>query len=320
MGHNLAAGSDSATREPIGMRVQTQIATMPLADGRQLEVVTAGPPGGLAFVFNTGTPSGPVPFPPMIEAATARGLRTILYARPGYAGSTPQPGRTVADAAGDVAAILDALGHDQFLTAGWSGGGPHAIACAALLSGRCRAAATIAGVAPYDADGLDWLAGMGPENATEFSAALAGETPLTQFLDQVAPHLRAVTSDQITEALGGLLCDADKAVLTDDFATYMATAFRAALSTGIAGWRDDDLAFTHPWGFDATDLEASGTPIAIWQGTDDRMVPGSHGQWLATHLPTTHPHLLQGEGHLSLALGAFGTILDDLLEISGVAD
>ncbi len=300
------------------MSVRTQTAGVTLADGRRLDAVAAGPADGLAFVLHTGTPSGPVPFAPMIEAATARGLRTILYARPGYAGSTPRPGRTVADAAGDVAAILDALDHAEFVTAGWSGGGPHALACAALLPGRCRAAATIAGVAPHDAPGLDWLAGMGPENVTEFSAAIAGEAPLTEFLDQVADHLRTVTGEQITAALGGLLCDADKAVLSDEFADYMASAFRAALATGLAGWRDDDLAFVHPWGFTPDDLQAARTPVAIWQGNDDRMVPAPHGHWLATHLPGAHPHLLPNEGHLSLPLGAFGTILDDLLELSGV--
>ena len=278
-------------------------------DGRRLEVLAAGPPDGLAFVFHTGTPAGLVAFPPMVEAAAVRGLRTVQYARPGYGGSTPLPGRTVADAAGDVAAILDALGHDAFVTAGWSGGGPHALACAALLPGRCRSAASIAGVAPHEADGLDWLDAMGPENVEEFGAAAAGEGPLTAFLEEAAAGLRAVTAPEVAAALGGLAPEVDVAALTSDFAQFLASTFRASVASGIAGWRDDDLAFVRPWGFG---LEIA-TPVAIWQGGQDRMVPYDHGRWLADHIPGARAHLVPGEGHLSLPLTDFGAILDDLL-------
>jgi pimeloyl-ACP methyl ester carboxylesterase len=114
----------------------------------------------------------------MADIAARYGLRTVLHARPGYAGSTPLPGRSVADVAADVAVVVDALGADEFVTVGWSGGGPHALATAALLPDRCLGAATIAGVAPYAAAGLDWLAGMGVENIEEFGAAVAGEPAL----------------------------------------------------------------------------------------------------------------------------------------------
>src|SRR5262245_23756854 len=142
-----------------------------LASGRTLEVAVAGPVDGLPLVFHYGTPSGPVPYAPIVDAAAQHGLRTVVYARPGYGESTPQPGRTVADATADTAAILDALGCDTFVTLGWSGGGPHALACAALLPDRCLAAGSLAGVAPYGAAGLDWQAGMGTENVEEFGAA-----------------------------------------------------------------------------------------------------------------------------------------------------
>jgi len=289
--------------------METQQLTVELADGRRLEVVAAGPVDGLALVFHTGTPAGLVPFAPMVDAAAARGLRTVLYARPGYGGSTPRPGRVVADAAGDVAAILDELGHEAFVTAGWSGGGPHALACAALLPGRCRSAASIAGVAPYHPDGLNWLAGMGPENVEEFGAAAAGEGPLTAFLEGTAAELREVTAEQVAAALGGLASEVDTAVLSGEFAEYLASSFRTAVAGGIAGWRDDDLAFVRPWGFEL-DLAV---PVAIWQGGQDRMVPYDHGHWLADHVGGARPRLLPGEGHLSLVRTDFGAILDDLL-------
>jgi pimeloyl-ACP methyl ester carboxylesterase len=291
--------------------------TVTASGGRVLEALVSGPEDGLPLVFHSGTPSGLVEFGLVAEAASARGLRTVLYARPGYGRSTPQPGRRVADAADDVAAILADLGADEFLTIGWSGGGPHALACAALLPVRCLAAASVAGVAPYDSPGLDWMAGMAAENVAEFSAALAGEQELAGFLNAAAGVLREATAAEIAEALGGLLSGTDKAALTGAFADYLAAAAGAALSTGIAGWRDDDLAFIRDW---AISLEALGhaTPVAIWQGDQDRMVPGSHGAWLAASIPLAHARARPGEGHISLLVNAFGEILDDLMQLGKV--
>src|SRR5258707_9331150 len=188
--------------------------TVQAPSGRTLDVLVSGPEAGLPLVFHGGTPAGLVGLGPMAEAVSARGLRAVLYSRPGYGGSTPQPGRLVADAAADVAAILDRLGTDEFITAGWSGGGPHALACAALLPVRCLAAASIAGIAPADSPGLDWLAGMGPENIEEFEAALAGEADLTRFLEAAASTLRDMAAAEGAGGLGGLVPDADQAVVT----------------------------------------------------------------------------------------------------------
>jgi pimeloyl-ACP methyl ester carboxylesterase len=288
--------------------------TVPAAGGRQLEVLAGGPEGGLPLVFHNGTPGGLVAFEPMTAAAAERGLRTVMYGRPGYGASTPQPGRRVADAAGDVAAVLDALGAEQFVSAGWSGGGPHALASAALLPERCLGAASIAGVAPHDAGGLDWLAGMAGENVAEFGAATAGEAELTAYLTAEAATLRDITGEQLVAGLGDLASAADQAVITGEFASYLAAAFRAALTSGIAGWRDDDLAFIADWGFPL----GAGAPVTVWQGDQDMMVPFGHGKWLAASLPAARAHLIPGAGHLSLAVGQFAEILDDLLNVAGV--
>jgi pimeloyl-ACP methyl ester carboxylesterase len=282
--------------------------------GRRLEALIWGPEKGLPLVFHNGTPSGLVAFEPMVAAATARGLRPIFYARPGYGTSTPDPGRQVADAASDVAAVLDAIGAEQFVTAGWSGGGPHTLACAALLPGRCRAAATIGGVAPYQAEGLDWLAGMADENVAEFGAALAGPAELEAFLTAAAAELRDITADQVADGLGGLVSDVDKSVVTGEFATYLAATFSAAVRPGTIGWRDDDLAFIRDWGFPL----GGQAPVTIWQGDQDMMVPFAHGQWLAANVPGARARLIPGAGHLSLAVTDFGNILDDLVATAGV--
>jgi pimeloyl-ACP methyl ester carboxylesterase len=241
-------------------------------------------------------------------------MRLIMPARPGYGSSTPQPGRLVADVAGDVAAVLDALGHDAFITVGWSGGGPHALACSALLRGRCLSTATIASVAPYRARGLDWLAGMGPENVKEFQAALGGEVTLTGFLETAADSLRTVQGPQLVAELGGLLSEPDRAVLTEEFADYLAGTLSSACRHGIAGWRDDDLAFVADWGFP---LEHVGK-AAVWQGSDDLMVPPAHGKWLAKNIPGARARMRRGEGHLTMVARGFGRVLDDLIELAGL--
>jgi pimeloyl-ACP methyl ester carboxylesterase len=290
--------------------------TVEVADGRSVEVSASGPSDGRTLVFHTGTPAGLVEYPPIIEAAAASGLRTVFYSRPGYGKSDPQPGRRVADAAADVAAVLDHLGAARFVTAGWSGGGPHALATAALLADRCAAVATIAGVAPYPAPGLDWLAGMAEENVTEFGAALRGEQALTASVEAAAAELGEVTAEQVAQAFGDLVTAADRAALTGEFAEYMAQSTRAAVSTGIAGWRDDDLAFVRDWGFSLGQVTA---PVAIWQGDQDAMVPFAHGDWLARQLPQARAHLLPGEGHLTLVHARIGDILRELAELASEA-
>jgi pimeloyl-ACP methyl ester carboxylesterase len=280
-----------------------------LADGRSLEVSVAGD-GGTPLVYHNGTPSSGRPYEPFVAAAAARGLRLVSYSRPGYASSTRQPGRSVADCAADVAAILDHLGAGPCYTAGASGGGPHALACAALLPGRVLACATIAGAAPFDV-GLDFLEGMAEENQREFGAALAGPGDLQAYLEGEARTYAGVTGEQVTDAFGGLVSPVDRAALTGAYADWVAASFRLALSNGIWGWFDDDLAFVRPWGFELDDLRV---PVTVWQGGQDRMVPFAHGEWLAAHLPGAKAMLLPSEGHLSIVVARFGEVVDDLLD------
>jgi pimeloyl-ACP methyl ester carboxylesterase len=285
--------------------------TVRAAGGRDLEVVVDGPDRGAVLLFHSGSPSAAIRYAHIVDPAAKRGLRTISYSRPGYAGSTTQHGRSVADAAQDTEAILDALGAERSLVLGWSGGGPHALACAALLADRCSACATIASVAPYDAAGLDWFAGMAPENLAEFGAAAKGEQPLGEFLETAAAGLRDVTGPQLGTWLAGLASEVDRSALTGGFDEELAECFRRSVSTGIAGWRDDDLAFVRPWGFDLKNIRV---PVAIWQGAQDRMVPFDHGRWLATHVAGAQSRLLDDEGHLSL-VNHIDRILEDLVEL-----
>ena len=294
----------------------TQRRLIPLPDGREIDVLTTGPEDGFPLVVHEGTPSGLVLNSKLAGAAAERGLRPVLMARPGYERSTPRPGRRVRDVAADVAGVLDALGAGAFVSIGMSGGGPHSLGCAALLPGRCLAAASVAGVGPYLADGLDFLAGMGAENVTEFGLAARGAAALTRYLDQEAVALREVTGEQVAAALGGLISAADAGVLAGEFAAELAASLRASVRAGVAGWRDDDLAFTVDWGFS---LDALAGRAAIWQGDQDRMVPYAHGQWLAAYIPGARVHLEPGAGHLTMTVNATGRILDDLLDLAGLS-
>lgn len=286
--------------------------THQLPDGRTLEYAVDGTADGLPLVLHHGTPGSAQFYPELLDVARDHGLRLVMPSRPGYAGSTENFGRTVGDIAADVAHLLDALGAGEFVTIGWSGGGPHALACGALLPDRCRAVATIAGVAPYHAEGLDWLDGMGAENIDEFGATLAGVEPLTAYLESERPALAAVTPEQIAGALGDLVSDVDKKVLAAGFADHMAPSFHAAMAGGVAGWRDDDFAFVADWGFPFDPYPA---PVAIWQGDQDRMVPFAHGKWLAAHVAGAQVHLMPGEGHLSLMATLLDRIVTDLLTL-----
>lgn len=184
-----------------------------LENERVLDAAVSGPKDGVPLVFHHGTPMSMVLFEPFIQAVVARGLRYVSYTRPGYGNSTRLPGRTVADCSKDMQAILRELGADRCYVVGWSGGGPHALACAALLPQRVIAGSTIAGIAPWGAQGLDWLAGMGRENVEEFHAALAGSDQLRSFLERAAPALAQITPDQIVTALGDLVNELDKETL-----------------------------------------------------------------------------------------------------------
>jgi pimeloyl-ACP methyl ester carboxylesterase len=284
-----------------------------LLPGRRLDIRVSGPADGFPLVFHHGTPGARTPFRAIERAAHARGLRLVTTSRPGYGDSTPQPGRRVVDVVADTQAVLTAIGADRCLVAGRSGGGPHALACGARLT-AAAGVLVIAGVAPYAADGFDWMAGMGEENVEEFSVALQGEDALRPYLLGVREHLKQTDAEGIVASLGTILPGVDRALLTGELGADMAGSFAEALRTGVEGWLEDDLAFAQPWGFDLAEITA---PTMLWQGSADLMVPFAHGQWLASRIPGVAAHLEAGEGHLSIAIGALDRMLDELLTAAG---
>ncbi|HUA05759.1 MAG TPA: alpha/beta hydrolase [Solirubrobacteraceae bacterium] len=280
-------------------------------EGRALEVVVGGPPDGVPLIFFHGTPGAAGPFDRLIQVGADRGVRHIAYSRPGYSRSDRHQGRSVASCAADVVAIADALGYDRFYCSGGSGGGPHSIACAALIPDRVIAVAAIATPAPVDAEDFDWAAGMGQENLEEFAAARAGERQLREYLEREAAAVNGATADDLLGVWRELFCESDRRVLSGAYAEHTLRQIGRSLASGIWGWLDDDLALVADWGFGLDEVAA---PVHVWHGAEDQFVPVSHGEWLAGHLPKAKAELRPGAGHLSITLSSYGDILDALLE------
>lgn len=243
-------------------------------------------------IVHHGTPSSARLHPWWVEDAERRGIRLVGYGRGGYADTPRAPGRDVAAAARGVAALADELGIERFATWGISGGGPHALACAALLPERVVAAASIGAPAPYDADGLDWLEGQGEGNIAEFTAAAAGEDSLRPLLEREAMAMLAGEAS----GLDTLLSPPDLAIMPQ-LQSFLGQTFTEAIGTGIDGWVDDDLALIRPWGFG---LEQIRVPVLLLHGRRDAFVPAAHARWLAARIPGVDARTFDDEGHLSL--------------------
>ena len=268
-----------------------------LKDGRELEILDNGINSDAAIIFHHGTPGHASSWADWLESAANAGIRALSYSRAGYGTSDRNPGRSVISINNDIAQLLDAKNITKFVSIGWSGGGPHCIAN--TFEPRNLGAISLAGVGAFGVDDLDFLAGMGPENHDEFGAALKGEAIIDQWMEDNAGSMKTVTGAEIREAFGGLIGDADKAVLEGDAADQMAASMRSSLAVSFDGWIDDDLVFVKNWGFDLTTITK---PVFLWQGDDDFMVPHAHSYWLEKHIPTAKLTFKAGEGHISLGI------------------
>jgi pimeloyl-ACP methyl ester carboxylesterase len=270
-----------------------------LPDGRNLEVATLGEPSGHTVLFHHGTPGSANLVKMLAPLADDGSLFVVTTSRAGYGKSSRLEGRDVAAVVRDAGAALDSLGRSDYVAVGWSGGGPHALACAALDAPRCLAAWSLAGVVPTNLD-FDWTAGMGPENVEEFALAKEGGPEYETHIARYGDAFATATKDNVVELFGGLFSEPDKAVLEPESAREeFAASIRRGFEFGWHGFYDDDQAFMKEWGFDPTTITV---PVSVWFGDQDLMVPRTHGEWLAKSLPTASKHFFAGDGHVSLFL------------------
>nr|WP_245577538.1 alpha/beta hydrolase [Actinoplanes globisporus] len=250
--------------------------------GRQLRYEVTGDPDGAPVFLLHGTPGSRIGPRPRAAVLYRRGVRLISYDRPGYGGSDRDAGRTVASCAADIATIADEMRLDKFAVVGRSGGGPHAMAAAALLPHRVTRAAVLVSLAPYDADDIEWYAGMNDANVREFATARSDELKLIESLRLQADRTRRSPAS-LLEALRGQISAPDRRVVQDvTIERLLLETYAEALRTGPYGWIDDTLALRRDWGFS---LESIRQRVRLWHGANDNVVPASHTRWLAERIP-----------------------------------
>ncbi len=270
------------------------------ADGRVIAFASWGDPSGFPVMSLHGTPGSRLDRWPHEELYRRLGICLVTHDRAGYGRSTRRNGRRVVDEVDDVVTLADLLGFERFGVSGGSGGGPHALACAALLPERVVRATCAVGIAPIGPSGLErdaWLAGMDPANVKEFGWAEAGEDVLVPELEREhAAMVRRVAADPTTVLGDFALSESDRAQLArPEFIQIIRESTPEQALNGVWGWVDDDLAFTRPWGFDVGEISV---PVLVWYGTTDVLVPATHGEWLAAKVPGCVVKLDDDAGHL----------------------
>jgi pimeloyl-ACP methyl ester carboxylesterase len=283
--------------------------TVRAIDGRRLSSQAFGDPDGRPVFLLHGTPGSRLGPRPRSSVLHRLGVRLISFDRPGYGDSDRMAGRRVADIAADVLSIADHYDLDRFAVVGRSGGGPHALACAALLPGRVTRAAVLVGMAPHGAVGLDWFDGMAQSNVTEFTAAANGFEDIVAHTKAVANEVRADPASLLAR-LQADLPDPDRRVVADPgIRSMLLETYTEALRISAYGWVDDALAFCSPWGFDPASVTV---PVLLWHGTDDVFHPASHARWLADRIPSAAVVVQAGAAHF----GALDVLPDILRWVS----
>jgi pimeloyl-ACP methyl ester carboxylesterase len=248
---------------------------------RKLAIDISGASHGSPVILFHGTPGSRNGPKPRGKVLYNLGVRLISYDRPGYGGSSPQPGRTVADAASDVEVIADALELDQFAVVGRSGGGPHALACAALLSTRVTRTGVLVSLAQPNATDLDWFDGMTESNIKDFAAADADPLGLAERI-RARVDRTMLDPESLVLALEAEMTAADRRVIEDiAIRRLLAETFREALRDGPQGWIDDVLAIRRDWGFRLASIVG---PVRLWHGREDNIAPASHSEWMARRI------------------------------------
>ncbi len=278
------------------------------SDGRNFEYGTVGNPDGKTVVFHHGTPGCLLTFMHYQELLAMGDFFVISYSRAGYGNSDRNIGRSVSSVVGDVGAILDKERRSSYVSVGWSGGGPHTLACAAL-DPRCTGALSVAGVAPIDAD-FDWTEGMGQGNIDEFELAKQGGPEYDEHVRSAGETFKHATPSNVIDLFGDVMSEVDKQAWSPlHLRERAANDYVHGFSKGSDGFFDDDRAFLKPWGFSVQDIKV---PTSFWYGSNDLMVPASHGDWLTKTVPRSTAQHFSQDGHMSIWFNHLEEIARDI--------
>lgn len=294
-------GSDhsSCARGRYGVISVGREGSVTVADDRVVTFLDGGDPSGFPVLGLHGTPGCRLSRWPDDTLYASCGVRYITTDRAGYGQSSRHVGRSVADEAADVLAVADALGLARFAVVGGSGGGPHALACAALLGNRVTRVACQSSLAPLGPGGLareEWLEGMTPVIARELSWAESGTDALVAGMTKQQRTMELALDGDAGSMLGEGLSESDQAFLRRP---EVVDAFSRIISEqaahGIWGSVDDTLAFVRPWGFPLSDIAI---PVKVTHGALDYSAPLRHGQWLAGRIPGAVLEISRTGGHM----------------------
>jgi pimeloyl-ACP methyl ester carboxylesterase len=287
------------------MATNSQTHLVDTADGRRLRVEIAGD-SDRVILAHLGTPNAGVLFEPWVRDALTRSLSLVTYDRPGYRGSSSQPGRIIADCVDDVRAIATSLGFTRCAVWGFSGGGPHALACAALPGDLVAAVATIGSPAPPDAAGLDYFAGMSDETRQDIELLRTDRPEWARISVEQREALLALTATELVESWSERKATIDGAAMRSEFGGWLYRAVQDGMATSIDGVLDDNVAiFQPPWGFEVTSIS---TPVKVWHGARDGFVPCAHGRWLVAQIPGAEADLNDRDGHMTVVAERIGDV------------
>jgi pimeloyl-ACP methyl ester carboxylesterase len=240
-----------------------------------------------------------------LAAAAEKGIRAVAFTRPGYAGSDRKVDRTVIDANDDLEEILKQLEIDNFVSVGWSGGGPYALASGLLK--RCSGVQLIASVSPYDAEDFDWFQDSTPESIEETKISAKSLQDCITFKEGYYKELRDLSTEQLLleyeKRSSFKLFEHEYRVFAED----LNASFQDALKDGVLGYAEDEYAFLRNWGFECKDVHV---PVGIWQGLDDKSVPPHMARWLNANILSPTFELIEGQHHSSIMVEKRTEILD----------
>jgi pimeloyl-ACP methyl ester carboxylesterase len=266
-----------------------------LSDGRSIEYIDNGVSSKSALILHHGTPTSMTVWGTWLAAAAEKGIRAIAFTRPGYAGSDRKFGHRVIDANDDLGEILNQLNIENFVSVGWSGGGPYALASGLL--NRCTGVQLIASVSPYDAEDFDWFQDQTPEMIEEAKISAKSLEDCITFKEGYYTELRDMTAEHFLVEYEKRSSFKVFEAAYREFSKDLSFSMHDALRDSVIGYGDDEYAFLSNWGFETKDIQVR---VGIWQGLDDKSVSPHMSRWLNANILNPTLELLEDQHHGSI--------------------